>query len=267
VSCRELERLFLEGASPEEARRHAMECTTCRGLGEDVDAAQGMVTGLVAPAMPVSLRTALLEIPRNTVTCEMAENLLPAAIEDELSDDEQRRLSSHLSRCAGCSEAAATLSAARDLAQPAAPPWLAARLTANRPVREKRFWKLLLAPRAAIGLAYAAAVVVMLLGFNPADLARKVSASQLGNNTRAAVTVAESSLTDRVGALQERFSRAVQVLKGRAGGYGRAALSNAVALIWKSSVSKQRPNERPRNRDGRGAFREIERTTTTNWRA
>jgi hypothetical protein len=267
VSCGELERLFLAGASPEDVRRHLSGCATCRSLGVDVDATQGMVAGLVVPAFPASLRTALYEIPRNTVSCEGAERLLPVAIEDELSDDEQRRLSSHLSRCAACSEAAATLASARDLGEPVAPPWLAARLAANRPVREKPFWRLLSTPKAAIALAYAAAVVVMLLGFNPADIARRVSASQLGENTRAAVNVAESSLTDRIGAIQEKISRTVQVWKGRAGGYGRAAFSNAVGLIWKSSGSKGRPEERPRNRDGRGALREREATTITTWRA
>lgn len=266
MSCRELERMFLAGASPEEARRHSSECATCRSLSVDVSAAEAMVAGLVSPELPASLRAALLEIPRATVSCEGAERLLPLAIENEISDDDEKRLSSHLSRCAGCSEAAATLAAARDLATPLPPPWLAVRLAANRPVREKGLWRLLLAPRAAIALAYAAAVVVMLLGFNPADLARKVGASQLGENTRAAVTVAESSLTDRVGALQEKISRTFQVWKGRAGGYGRAALTNAVAFIWKSSGSKERPAERPRNRDGRGAFREKE-TTINTWRA
>jgi hypothetical protein len=225
-----------------------------------------MVAGLVAPLLPASLRKVLLDIPRTTVSCEGAERLLPLAVENELSDEEQRPLSSHLSRCAGCSEAAATLLAARDLAQPVPPPWLAARLAANRPAKEKRFWSWLLDPKAAIALAYAAAVVVMLLGFNPADLARRVRAGQLGENTRTAVTVAESSLTDRVGALQERVARTFAVWKGRAGGYGRAALYNAVALIWKSYGPKERPAQRPRNRDGRGAFREKE-TSIPTWRA
>jgi hypothetical protein len=266
VTCAELERLFLAGASPEEARRHSEGCPTCRALAVDLEAAEGMVAGLVPPAMSESLRAAILEIPRNTVSCEGADRLLAVAMESEMSDDEERRLSNHLSRCAACSESAATLFASRDLAAPAPPPWLAARLTANRPVREKSFWRVLLAPRAAIALAYGAAVIVMLLGFNPADIARRVTTSQLGENTRAAVTVAESSLTDRVGALQEKVSRTFAVWKGRAGGYGRAALSNAVALIWKSSGSKERPAERPRNRDGRGAFREKE-TTIMTWRA
>jgi hypothetical protein len=266
VSCRELERLFLAGVSPEQARRHASECATCRSVGADVDAAEGMVAGLVAPAIPSSLRRSLLEIPRNTVSCEGAERLLPVAVENELAADDERRLSNHLSHCAACSEAAATLLAARNLVEPVAPPWLAARLAANRPASEKRLWSWLLDPKAAIVLAYAAAVVVMLLGFNPADLARRVGAGQLGENTRTAVTVAESSLTDRVGALQEKVARRLSVWRGRAGGYGRAALSNAVALIWKSYGPKERPAERPRNRDGRGAFREKESSITT-WRA
>lgn len=266
MSCRELERLFLAGASPEQARRHGSECATCRSVGADVDVTEGMVAGLVAPALPSSLRRSLLEIPRHTVSCDGAERLLPLVLENELAPEDERRLSNHLSRCAACSEAAATLLAARNLAEPVAPPWLAARLAANRPAKEKSAWRWLLDPKAAIALAYAAAVVVMLLGFNPADLARRVGAGQLGENTRAAVTVAESSLTDRLGALQEKVSRTFQAWKGRAGGYGRAVLSNAVALIWKSSGSKQRPVERPRNRDGRGAFREKE-TTIMTWRA
>ena len=266
MSCGELERIFLAGGSPEETRRHASECPTCRSIGADLDEAQGMVAGLVSPPLPIALKSALVNIPRKTVSCEGAERLLPLAMENELATEDERRLSNHLSRCAACSEAAATLAATRDLAEPVAPPWLAARLTAARPAKEKGFWGWLLDPKVAIALAYAAAVVVMLLGFNPADLARRVGASQIGENTRAAVTVAESSLTDRVGALQEKVSRTIAVWKGRAGGYGRAALSNAVALIWKSYGPKERPAERPRNPDGRGTLRERE-TTITTWRA
>jgi uncharacterized small protein (DUF1192 family) len=118
-----------------------------------------------------------------------------------------------------------------------------------------------------IGLAYASAVVVMLLGFNPADLARRVRVGELGQNTRAAVTVAESSLSDRMGALQEKVARTFAVWKGRASGYGRAAVSNVVSLIWKTSTTKTRSGERPRNRDGRGAFREKETSISNNWRA
>ena len=153
--------------------------------------AEQMSAGLQAPPLPVALRSKLLAIPRATVSCEGAERLLPLAIEKELGAEDERRLASHLSRCEGCSEAAAVLFASRELADPIAPPWLAARLTASRPRREKRFWSRLLDPKAAIALAYAAAVVVMLLGFNPADLARRVRVGEIGQNTRAAVTVAE----------------------------------------------------------------------------
>lgn len=266
MSCSEIERLFLAGAPAEDVHRHAKGCPTCRSLSADVEAAEQMSAGLQLPKLPLPLRSKLLAIPRATVSCEGAERLLPLAIENELAAEDERRLASHLSRCEACSEAAAVLFASRELVDPIAPPWLAARLIASRPRREKRLWTRLLDPRAAIALAYAAAVVVMLLGFNPADLARRVSASQLGENTRAAVNVAESSLTDRIGAIQEKVSRTVQVWRGRAGGYGRAALSNVVSLIWKSSGSKERPVERPRNRDGRGTFREKE-TTITTWRA
>lgn len=266
MSCSELEKLFSTGASAEDARRHRDSCATCRSTGADVDAAEEIAKTLTAPEMPASLRTALIEIPRRTVSCEGAERLLPLAVENELLPDDERRLSCHLSRCGGCSEAAATLLAARDLAEPIAPPWLAGRLAVARPAKRRRSLGWLLGPKSAIAFAYGAAVVVMLLGFNPADLARRVSAGELGQNTRAAVLVAESSVTDRLGALQERVARTLAVWKGRAGGYGRAAVSNAVSLIWKTSGTKQRAVERPRNRDGRGALRERE-TTTTSWRA
>jgi hypothetical protein len=266
VSCGEIERLFLAGAPAEDVRRHAKGCPTCRAVSADVEAAEQMSSGLKPPSLPVSLRAKLIAIPRGTVSCEGAERLLPLAIEQELGAEDERRLASHLSRCEGCSEAAAVLFASRELADPIAPPWLAARLTASRPRRERRFWTRLLDPKAAIALAYAAAVVVMLLGFNPADLARRVRVGGIGQNTRAAVTVAESSLSDRLGAMQEKIARTFAVWKGRAGGYGRAAVSNVVSLIWKTSGTKDRSGERPRNRDGRGAFREKE-TSISNWRA
>ena len=266
MSCTELEKLFLAGASPESTRRHRETCATCRVTGADVDAAEEIAAGLKPPEMPSSLRASLVEIPRRTVSCEGAERLLPLAVENELLADDERRLSSHLSRCGGCSEAAATLLGARDLASPIAPLWLAGRLAAARPVKRRRSLAWLLGPKSVIGFAYGAAVLVMVLGFNPADLARRVGVGELGQNTRAAVLVAESSVTDRLGALQERVARTLAVWKGRAGGYGRAVVSNAVSIILRNSGAKQRTVERPRNRDGRGAFKERE-TTTTSWRA
>jgi hypothetical protein len=265
VSCNELERLFTSGASAEEAQKHRDVCPTCRAAGADADATEEIAAARAPPAMPSSLRRALREIPRRTVSCEGAERLLPIAIENELLPDDERRLASHLSRCGACSEAAATLAAARDLSEPIAPPWLAGRLAAARPTRRGLSLGKLFGPKSVIAFAYGAAVLVMILGFNPADLARRVGAGDLGQNTRAAVLVAESSVTDRLGALQEKVARTLAVWRGRAGGYGRAAVSNVVSLIWKSSGAKPRPVERPRNRDGRGALRERE-TTTTSWR-
>lgn len=265
MSCLELEKLFIDGASGDAARRHRETCKVCRATGADADAAEEIASGLKPPEMPSSLRASLLDIPRNTVSCDGAERLLPLAVENELLADDERRLSSHLSRCAACSEAAATLLSARDLAEPIAPPWLAGRLAAARPTKRRRTLGWLFGPRSAIVFAYGAAVVVMLLGFNPADFARRVGAGELGQSTRTAVLVAESSLTDRLGALQEKVARTLAVWKGHAGGYGRAAVSNVVSLIWKNAPAKQRTVERPRNRDGRGAFKDRE-TTTTSWR-
>jgi len=266
VSCGELERLFLAGASPEAVRRHAGGCATCARLNADLESTAEMSAGLVLPPLAASLRKSLLEIPRRTVSCDGAERLLPFAVEGEIGADDERRLASHLSRCAACAEAAETLLGSRDLAQPIAPPWLAARLTAARPAKERGLWAWILDPKAVIAVAYAAALLVMLLGFNPADLARRVRSGQIGENTRAAVTVAESSLTDRVGALQEKIARTFAIWKGRAGGYGRAAVSNAMMFLWKSSTTKERGGERSRNRDGRGAFKGTEMTNTS-WRA
>jgi len=266
VSCGELERLFLAGGSPEDGRRHRASCAACRSVGADLDSATEMTAPLRPPAWRPSLRAALIDIPRWTVSCEGAERLLPLAVESELEDEDERRLSSHLSRCAGCAEAAATLGMARELVEPAPAPWLATRIAAARPRREKGIWTWLLGPKTAIGLAYAAAVAMMVLGFNPADLARRVRVDRLGETTKVAVTAAESSITDRIGALQEDAVRTFTVWRGRAGAYGRAAVSNAVAFLWKSSATKERPGERTRNPGGRGAFREKE-TAITTWRA
>jgi hypothetical protein len=125
-------------------------------------------------------------------------------------------------------------------------------LSAARPARARSRWKGLLDPRAAIGFAYAAALVVMLAGFNPADLARKAG-GQLRSETRSAAAVASVSVADRVGAFQERAVRTIAVWRGRAGGYGRAILSNAIALVLKSDEPSRRPPGRPSNGDGRSA--------------
>ena len=52
------------------------------------------------------------------------------------------------------------------------------------------------------------------------------------------MTVAQSSVGDRLGALQEKALRTLAVWKGHVGGYGRAAVSNAIAIVWKPEPKK-----------------------------
>jgi hypothetical protein len=84
----------------------------------------------------------------------------------------------------------------------------------------------------------------MLLGLNPTAVANKAGFARLGESTRNVVTVAQSSIGDRLGALQEKGLRTLEVWKGHIGGYGRAAFTNAIAIVWKPE-SKKTPN-RPR---------------------
>jgi hypothetical protein len=96
----------------------------------------------------------------------------------------------------------------------------------------------------------------MLAGFNPADIARKAGVARLGETAKASVEVAGGSLADRVGALQESALRKLAVWKGQVTGYGRAALSTALALVMKSE--QQRPPSRPRGGEERGRMRKNE---------
>jgi len=257
MSCRELERLFVDGAQESASRAHRAACATCAALGKDLDRAAGLTEGLRPAPWSVGLRQALYEIPRFTVSCEGADRLLAMAMEEETPPPPQdrERLESHLSRCGGCSQAAATLMAARGLAEPLPPPWLFQRVARARPQKKAPAWRRILAPRAVVAYAYGAAVVAMLAGFNPADLARRAG-SGVEENTRTAVASVESSAADRFGALQEDALRFFAVVKGRAGGYGRAALSNAIALVMRTET--RRPPTRPRNGEEGGVFQQNE---------
>ena len=117
-------------------------------------------------------------------------------------------------------------------------------------------------PRAAIVFAYAAAVILMLAGFNPADLARRVPA-QLRENTGSAIAEVRTSAVDRIGAWEEKALRTVAVWRGRAGGYGRAALSQAIQLVMKSEPAS--PRSRSRNGEEKGALPKSE-TAIIAWR-
>ena len=244
MSCREVERLWLAGAPAEESAAHRKSCAECDRLGRDLERTASMVEGLRPPAWSPALRRALLEIPRATVSCEGAEPLLAVALEGEIAPADDRRLQNHLSRCGACTEAAGALFAVRDLELPQPPPWLATRLVAARPQAKRSAFRWLLSGKAVVAYAYAAACLVMLLGLNPTAVANKAGFARLGESTRAVVTVAQSSIGDRLGALQEKGIRTLEVWKGHIGGYGRAAVSNAIAIVWKPE-SKKAPN-RPR---------------------
>ena len=66
-------------------------------------------------------------------------------------------------------------------------------------------------------------------------MARRLIGLDIGTN---AVTVAESSIGDRLGAVQERALRTLAVWRGHIGGYGRAAVSNAFAFVWRPEQKK-----------------------------
>jgi hypothetical protein len=232
------------------------------------------MTALAAPPLPASIRSSLYEIQKWTVSCEGAAELLALSGDEAIPEADLSRLSSHLSRCGGCSEAASVLGISRELVSPEPPPWFAGKLAAAtfpRPAAASRSEKArgsirswIFGPKGAIAVAYAAALVFMFLGFNPADLARKAGTARLEQTARSGLQVARNTVLDRFGAFQERAFRTFEAFKGRVGGYGRAAISTALALVMRSDTSR-RPS-RPRNEDGSGAWKcsEVEIWT---WRA
>lgn len=244
MSCRELERLFVSGGPDAEAARHRESCAECARLGADLDRNVALSAALRRPSWSPALRERLLEIPRTTVSCEGADTLLAALVEGEIASADEARLRSHLSRCGACTEAAAALQGMRSLSAPEPPAWLATRLAAARPAKRRPFWRRAFSGRMVVVYAYAAAVVVMLLGLNPTAVVRRAGFAGLGESTRNAVTVAESSIGDRLGAFQERALRTLAVWRGHIGGYGRAAVTNAFALVWKPESKKTPPRPR-----------------------
>ncbi len=267
MSCSEAERLFV-GQAPEARRReHAAGCPTCAAALRDHEEIGSLTSGLRAPAWNPSLRESLLSVPSRTVSCEMADALTAQAVEGETRD---RRLDFHLSRCGACAEAAQTLFGIRALAAPQPAPWFAGRVAASVPKRPRRSaarprlgWRGLLDPKAAIGLAYAAAFALMILGFNPADVARRAR-TDLPVEAKSVVAGAKTTAADRIGALEEKAVRIGLILRSRVFGYGRAALSNAVQLVLKSETAPSRT--RPRNGDGKEAPPKNE-TAIPTWRA
>lgn len=259
MSCRELERLHLEDAPAAALQSHRSVCAACDRLAADIDRSLEMTSGLTAPPWSGALRRALLAIPQRTVSCERAPELMALALEGELPEPDRARLLSHTSRCEGCAEAAATLNLIPEMAPVAPAPWLFGRIAATKPARRLSGWRRLVKPRAVVAYAYAAAVVVMVAGLNPADLARRAGVG-VQENTREVVEVAESSLANRFGELQEDVIRRLAVFKGRARGYGRAALSTALALVMREE--SQRPG-RARPGDERGTLNDEDTQMTT----
>lgn len=260
MSCR-VGNAFLDGGREAEFALHGASCPDCAGLSRRMDDLGALFASLAAPPMPPGLRAGLVGIPGRTVSCEGADALLALALESEIAPSDETRWTSHLTRCTACSEAAQTLYAARGLEVPVPAPWLATRLKASKPAgshshsQTKRagVLALLWSPKGAIALAYAAAVIVMLSGFDPAGLARKAGMARLEDATGAAVAAARSSAVERIGTLEEKTYRTLTVWKGRVLGYSRATLVNVLALVMKTEATDaKRPPDRPKNGEGRG---------------
>jgi hypothetical protein len=261
MSCRQRDAL-ISGGREEAFAAHRAECVDCDAFARDIEDIARVARALAPPALPSGLRSSLLAIPRETVSCERADALAALALEAEIAPADEARWKSHLSRCAGCSEAAATLFAIRGLEAPVPAPWLATKLTAARggdPPRSiaSRLASLLWSPRGAIALAYTAAVVLMLTGFNPADLARKAGAARFEDFAGTAVAAARSSAVERIGATEEKLYRTFEALKGRLFGYGRATFANALGLVMRPEPKRATP-ERSKTSPSKGVEKIIE---------
>jgi hypothetical protein len=268
MSCQELERLFVAGASDLEGRKHAESCPACAAADRDQQSVRQLVSALRPPVGRPALREALLAVPARTVDCENASLLIAAAMDDEIETANRQRLAFHLSRCSGCSLASETLGMTRELALPQPAPWLAGRLAASARPAPKAVprigWRWLLNPKSAIAFAYAAALIVMLAGFNPADLARKAR-TEIPVEAKSVAGAASLTLADRIGAFRERALRAALVVKSRVFGYGRAAISNAVQLVLKSEPPPTR--NRPSSGQERSApFKNETALTVASWK-
>jgi predicted anti-sigma-YlaC factor YlaD len=262
MSCR-IGNAFLDGGREAEFSEHSAACPDCAGLSRRMHDLESLLHSLAAPPLPPGLRADLLDIPSRTVSCEGSDALLALALEKEIAPSDEARWTNHLTRCTACSEAAQILFATRGLAAPEPAPWLATLLAASKPASARKartgLLALLWSPKGAIALAYAAAVVVMLSGFDPADLARKAGMARLEDATGAAVAAARSGAVERIGTLEEKAYRTFVVWKGRLVGYGRATLVNALALVMRTQATDaKRPPDRPKNGGGRSVSETLD---------
>jgi hypothetical protein len=255
------------------SRAHREGCASCAALGSDLDAAARIFSALRPPAVSETLIASFQAIPSRTVTCEAADLLAAARGRGDpsgvlgagISPADRERLAFHRSRCEACAEAAGVLLSTRELASPSPAPWVIGRLAATRPEKKKSsFWRLVASPKGAIALAYAAAVVVMFTGFNPADLARKAGVARLEQTAKTSAEIAGRSLADRLGSFEEEALRRLAVWKGRATGYGRAAISRAIQLVMKTEP--QPPPRRGKTGEEKGLLKKDE-IRTEMWRA
>ncbi len=267
MSCSEAERLFVAGAPAAAQRAHAGSCPACAAAIRDDEEIAGLALALRPPAWSPVLRQALLDVPARTVSCEAADALIARMLEGEIDASERGRLDFHRSRCAACAEAAETLLGIRTLSTPVPAPWFAGRVAASVAApgtrRARTGWRAFVGPKTAIALAYAAAFFVMILGFNPADVARRAR-TDLPAEARSVVAGAGNTVADRIGAVEEKIARTALVVRSRVFGYGRAALSNAIQLVMKSEAAP--PPGRPRNGQEKEAPPKNE-TAIPTWRA
>lgn len=269
MSCREQQQLLLAGASELQMRAHASSCKACGSEAAAVEEIVSLAAQLVRPSWSPALAEALLSVPRRAITCATADDWAARSLEGELDPSQSERLNGHRSRCSACAAAAETLSTIADLTRPQLPPWTEGRVAAalraqsgQRRPPKRLAW--LRGPRAAIAFAYAAALVLMLTGLNPADLARKAVPAGLQQDAKATVVEVRASAVDRIGAWEDRALRTVSIWRGRAGGYSRAALSRAIQLVMKTEPAPS--PSRPRSGEERGAMPRDE-TAITTWRA
>lgn len=202
----------LSGALPVELADHLEGCSSCQLA---IERARGLAEGgqaLHSARAPEALKQRLRALPRLNPACEQAMDVIGAALDGQIPEDERTRLVEHLHGCPACRavwESFATLRevgsdtrvSTRFRAALALPP--RQRIDLRR--RQRRFFDLRLATAAAYLLA---AVTVVLLS-NPATVAR---ASSEGMDK--AAVYARAAVENRVSSYSERIKDALAATEG-----------------------------------------------------
>ena len=95
MSCRELDRLLAAGRQGD-FESHRASCPSCGELAREMERFAEALGGLSRPSPRRALYESLYAIPRQTVSCEAAPELLARAAENEISVADAARLKSHL---------------------------------------------------------------------------------------------------------------------------------------------------------------------------